>query len=197
MDSEVTSLSTLQFAVGGLVDATTDCVVHLVRATRSGTPGPTLCGIDRFAPTTPGWSIRGGVDAPTMTHTPCGRCVKKAARDYADLPVHGMPRLADAIRAALPAAIERVRRDAVFAIYAQTTKSGRVVFCGPTREEVAVNAPVTNTGRKPIFPDRAAAQRAAADIEAITGNPTASYPCPRSTRRGHHHIGPDHARHRR
>lgn len=47
-----------RFASGGLIGARPiGNTTHLVRATGTGTPGPTLCGIDRFAKDTPGWSI--------------------------------------------------------------------------------------------------------------------------------------------
>src|SRR5450755_1564177 len=59
---EVTGLITLQFAWGGLIGAVpADGLIHLVRSTRRGTPGPTLCDIDRFGPDAPGWSVGGGV----------------------------------------------------------------------------------------------------------------------------------------
>lgn len=71
---------TLQFHVGGLFDSEpVDDMIHLVRsAGRHGTPGPTLCGIDRFAPGTPGWSVGGGVTGPDRTHRPCPECVEAA-----------------------------------------------------------------------------------------------------------------------
>lgn len=89
-DSEVTHLTTLQFAWGGLADSTpADDLIHLVSQTHKGN-GPVLCGIDRFAPGAPGWSIGGGVDGPGMVHTPCSGCVAVARRDFPDLPIVGM-----------------------------------------------------------------------------------------------------------
>lgn len=81
-EQAVTALCTLQFAAGGLFDPrpVDGYAVHLVRSTGSGTPGPTLCGIDRFAQDTPGWSVGGGVTGPGITHTPCPRCAQ-VARD--------------------------------------------------------------------------------------------------------------------
>lgn len=76
------ALTTLQFSV----DRNT---VHLVRSTRTGTPGPTLCGIDRFAPLAPGWSVGGGVTGPDITHTPCPGCAEAARAEFAGLPVSG------------------------------------------------------------------------------------------------------------
>jgi hypothetical protein len=44
-----------QLSWGGLFDGRpADSVLHLVRQIRTGTPGPTLCGIDRFNPSGPG-----------------------------------------------------------------------------------------------------------------------------------------------
>lgn len=102
MTEPIVALSTLQFTHGGLLDATrTDNLVHLVRAHRTGTPGPTLCGIDRFAPTTPGWSVGGGVDGPGMVHTPCPGCVTVARDQFPGLPIAGMKPVAEPVAAAL------------------------------------------------------------------------------------------------
>lgn len=102
--SKVVALATLQFAVGGLCDSTpTDYLIHLVRSTDRGTPGPTLCDIDRFATDAPGWSVRGGVDGPGMAHTPCAGCVEVARRDFPGLPVNGMRALSAPMTEALGA----------------------------------------------------------------------------------------------
>lgn len=62
--------------------------IHLVRATRSGTPGPTLCGIERFGPgSLGGWDLGGGSTGPGYTHTPCPGCGTVADNDYPDLPI--------------------------------------------------------------------------------------------------------------
>jgi hypothetical protein len=79
-------LSTLQFgreADGGYV-------VHLVRFTRRGTPGPTLCGIDRFAKDAPGWSVGGGTSGPAIVHTPCPGCAGTAREEFPGLKVTGL-----------------------------------------------------------------------------------------------------------
>jgi len=71
-DATVVELVTLQFAWGGLFDSRpADSLIHLVRGTDHGTPGPTLCGIDRFAEDAPGWSVGGGVYDPGIDVTPC------------------------------------------------------------------------------------------------------------------------------
>lgn len=90
-DDTIRSLVTLQFASGGLVGAkpVDGWAVHLVRRAHRGTPGPTLCGIDRFAPGSAGWSVGGGVTGPGIKHTPCAGCVEVAARDFPGLPVSG------------------------------------------------------------------------------------------------------------
>jgi hypothetical protein len=85
----ITSLATLQFAWGGLLDSEpTDFLVHLLRRDdRGGTPGPTLCDIDRFDPVGPGWSVGGGVSGPGIELSACERCVAVAHRDYPGLTV--------------------------------------------------------------------------------------------------------------
>jgi len=57
--------------------------IHLVRRTRRGTPGPPLCGLDRFHPDSPGWSVGGGISGDYM---PCPECAAAAE----PLPVDGM-----------------------------------------------------------------------------------------------------------
>lgn len=91
-DGEVTSLSTLQFAWGGLFDArpADGGLVHLVRCTSTGTPGPTLCGINRFAKDGPGWSVGGGISGPDIPQVPCQGCVAHARAHYSDRPVSGL-----------------------------------------------------------------------------------------------------------
>lgn len=81
-DHQITALHTLQF----LRDAKT---VHLVRQKHDGTtPGPTLCGIDRFAPLGPGWALT-GVSEPDDIRTPCPGCTETARREFPGLPVSG------------------------------------------------------------------------------------------------------------
>lgn len=70
-DEIVVGYTTLQFHVGGLLGEPTDRRVHLVRRTERGTPGPTLCGIDRFAKDSAGWSVGGGYSSVTE---PCPGC---------------------------------------------------------------------------------------------------------------------------
>lgn len=105
VEHPTTHLATLQFANGGLVGAVpTDYLVHLIRGVAGGgTPGPTLCGIDRFADNAPGWSVGGGVYGPGMTHTACPGCVAAAKRDFPGLPVVGLSVLSSAIVAAIRA----------------------------------------------------------------------------------------------
>ena len=98
----VVALETLQFASGGLIDPkpVDGYRVHLVRRTRVGTPGSTLCRIDRFAKGGAGWSVGGGVTGPNIKHDPCGGCVAVAADEYAGLPIVGSVGAAE-IRAAI------------------------------------------------------------------------------------------------
>lgn len=89
---EVVALATLQLSWGGLFDSRShDDIMHLVRMTpTSGTPGATLCGIDRFAKGGPGFSVGGGVSRPGgEPWPPCTGCVGVADRDYPGLPVWG------------------------------------------------------------------------------------------------------------
>lgn len=106
-DPTVRCLVTLQFS-----KQFDDYAVHLVRVTNRGTPGPTLCGIDRFprdannVPTGPGWSVGGGVSGRGIEHKPCGGCVDTARREFPGLPVSG-PTGAREIAAELGVAVKR------------------------------------------------------------------------------------------
>lgn len=91
-EAEVTGLVTLQFAWGGLIGAKpaeSPSLIHLVRSARRGSPGPTLCGIDRFGGDVPGWSLGGGVTGPGYEHVPCPGCAAAARKQFPGLPVHG------------------------------------------------------------------------------------------------------------
>jgi hypothetical protein len=107
-DDTPNALVTCQMAWGGLFDAKPVGNVHLVRSAPCGTPGPTLCGVDRFGQNAPGWSIGGGVDGPGMVHTPCTDCARVAREDFPGLPVHGMAALVAPLVAAINA--ERATR---------------------------------------------------------------------------------------
>ncbi|QGJ88944.1 hypothetical protein PBI_TEAMOCIL_93 [Microbacterium phage Teamocil] len=86
---QIVALATLQFSVGGLFDSEpVGHDIHLIRMARNaGTPGPTLCGIDRFAPDAPGWGVGGGVSDPEARA--CAGCVEVATTEYPGLPVWG------------------------------------------------------------------------------------------------------------
>jgi hypothetical protein len=88
---QVTALRTLQFHAGGLLDSepVDDYAVHLVRQAAAGTPGPTLCGIDRFAEGSAGWSVGGGISGPGIVHKPCPGCAQAARARFPGLPVTG------------------------------------------------------------------------------------------------------------
>lgn len=86
---DTVALATLQFHWGGVFDfdGALD-PIHLVRRCRNhGTPGPTLCGIDRFDRKGPGWSVSGGIEG---AHTACADCVAAASTEYPGLPIDGM-----------------------------------------------------------------------------------------------------------
>jgi hypothetical protein len=82
----VTGLVTLQFGPRTY----DDYLVHLVRETNHGTPGPTLCGIERFEHGGPGWSVGGGSTGGGIPHNPCRGCAAAARRDFRDLPIRGL-----------------------------------------------------------------------------------------------------------
>lgn len=91
-DQTVDSLITLQMSWGGLFDGrpADGYQVHLARHVRSGgTPGPTLCDIDRFAKDAPGWSVGGGLFGPGIVHKPCPGCAEAAREQFPGLPVRG------------------------------------------------------------------------------------------------------------
>jgi hypothetical protein len=89
-DPTVRALTSLQFHSGGLFDSTpVDSLIHLVRSTNSGTPGPTLCRIDRFAKGSAGWSVGGGVSGGNIALKPCDGCAEEARNEFPGLPVAG------------------------------------------------------------------------------------------------------------
>ncbi len=92
-DDEIVSLATLQFGSGGLFDAkpVDDYKVHLVREKAcGGTPGPTLCGIQRFHPEGAGWSVRGGITPRGHAFTPCDGCAEVRAARFPTFEIHGL-----------------------------------------------------------------------------------------------------------
>lgn len=91
-DRTVVGLVTLQMGASGIFDkpTATEYEVHLVRVLPAGgTPGPTLCDVDRFAVDSPGWSLGGGTTSPRIVHKPCPGCSETARRQYPNLPVSG------------------------------------------------------------------------------------------------------------
>jgi hypothetical protein len=88
----VIGLMTLQFLNGGLFDSkpVDDYTVHLVTATTKGTPGPTLCRLDRFHPQSAGWSVGGGISGPGIVHKPCPGCSEVARTRFPGLEVTGL-----------------------------------------------------------------------------------------------------------
>jgi hypothetical protein len=81
----ITGLATLQFAIGGLFDA--EPVGHEIHLVRSSPRRGTLCGLDQFAPESPGWSVGGGVSDDQAI--PCPRCVEVRDAEFRYLPVRG------------------------------------------------------------------------------------------------------------
>lgn len=105
-DPTVRALSTLQFSWGGLFNSkpADNYAVHLVRRTNRGTPGPSLCGIDRMDPKGPGFSVGGGISGKGVVHRPCSGCVATATTEFPGLPVTGSIGAAE-IREALEQAL--------------------------------------------------------------------------------------------
>jgi hypothetical protein len=67
-------------------------VIHLVRVRGrapgrlGGTPGPTMCGVDRHGPDV-GFVMGGGTVGPDMRIRACYQCVHQAKREFPGLPV--------------------------------------------------------------------------------------------------------------
>ncbi|QOP64954.1 hypothetical protein SEA_BRYNNIE_56 [Arthrobacter phage Brynnie] len=89
MKNRVVALATLQFSRGGLFDGRpVGPEIHLVRmVANGGTPGPTLCGLDRFAKDAPGWSVGGGITGAGIEVRPCPGCEGVAFQLYDAAPV--------------------------------------------------------------------------------------------------------------
>lgn len=81
----MTKLATLQFAVGGLFDA--EPVGHEIHLVRDSPRRLTLCGLDQFAPESPGWSVGGGVSDDRAV--PCPGCVEVRGAQFPGSPVEG------------------------------------------------------------------------------------------------------------
>lgn len=87
------TLTTLQFAWGGLLDSKAVGDIHLVAPSERGGYGPILCGIDRFAEDSPGFSIGGGLSGPggdVTCFSPCTGCSELARSEYPEHGIHGM-----------------------------------------------------------------------------------------------------------
>lgn len=61
-------------------------MIHLVRSRPGGTPGHTLCDIDRFGPGV-SFDMGGGYTWQGVKFTACYMCVRSAKRDFPGLPV--------------------------------------------------------------------------------------------------------------
>jgi len=107
LNADIDGLITLQFGGQRVSDRhpLSRLTVHAVRSRRSrpglagGTPGPTLCDIDRFFPDGPGWSVGGGVMGPGMKFHACYLCGQVARRDFPGLAISGSLQLAQAFAA--------------------------------------------------------------------------------------------------
>jgi hypothetical protein len=84
-------------------------------------------------------------------------------------------------------------RGEVLLRHARLAKSGRPVFCTPSRAELAGAVEPrqgAGTNGKVIYPTREAAEAAARELEDLGGHRLRSYKCNRS-RSGHFHLTTD------
>lgn len=84
-------------------------------------------------------------------------------------------------------------RSEVLHRYARLTKSGRPVFCTPSRAEIAglvLPRQTRGTDGKVIYPTRDAAEAAARELELLGARMLRAYRCGRS-RSGHYHLTTD------
>lgn len=105
LNADITGLITLQFA-GGQHAVFTRPWIHAVRSRAAipgvrlpGTPGPTLCGIERFADDTPGWALGGGLIDDRTEYFGCYLCGRVARNEFPGRAIHGSRRLAEAFSA--------------------------------------------------------------------------------------------------
>ncbi len=95
--------------------------------------------------------------------------------------------------ASAPVVPPRVRdeaRSAVLHRHARLTRSGRPVFCTPSRDELAGVVALRQgrgTDGKAIYPTREAAEAAARELEGLGSRSLRPYLCDRS-RHGHYHL---------
>ncbi|MBC3192954.1 hypothetical protein H7X46_17995 [Pseudonocardia sp. C8] len=92
-------------------------------------------------------------------------------------------------------------RGRVLARYARLMRSGRPEVCRPGRREIEERerlgaGGLAGSDGKVIYPDRAAAECAARELEALGGRPQRAYLCRRS-KRGHFHLTTDQVAERR
>jgi hypothetical protein len=105
LNANVTALATLQFGGTRATGPLSETWIHAVRSKGrrpgliGGTPGPTLCDIERFAPDTPGWSIGGGSYSPAKTYRGCYLCGKVARDQFPGVPISGARWAAEAFAA--------------------------------------------------------------------------------------------------
>ena len=103
LNAGLAGLVTLQFHGAGRPAPLTDSWIHAVRRrpaskrfTQDDTPGPTLCGIDRFGPNTPTWTVGGGIYEHGAAYRGCYLCGKVARREFPGLAITGTRPLATA-----------------------------------------------------------------------------------------------------
>jgi hypothetical protein len=96
LNGGVTGLVTLQFSGGKRRSGPlSETWIHAIRSRRpaigrlGGTPGPTLCGFERFAPDSPGWSVGGGSYSPDVQYTGCYLCGCAAHDEFPGLSISG------------------------------------------------------------------------------------------------------------
>jgi len=92
-----------------------------------------------------------------------------------------------------PSFVRDLARSEVLHRHARLTRSGRPIFCAPSRAELR-GAVIPRQGRgtdgKVIYPTREAAEAAARELEELGARPLRPYLCGRS-RNGHFHLTTD------
>lgn len=122
--------------------------------------------------------------APTPFDVPAQRTASRAAR-----------RAAPTVDAAPvdPALVRDAARSEVLHRHARLTRSGRPVFCTPSRDEIAGVVSLRQsrgTDGKVIYSTREAAEAAGRELEELGTRALRSYRCGRS-RSGHYHLTTD------
>ena len=128
-------------------------------------------------------------DVPALRTAP--RAVRRATSTVDAAPIDPAP--------IDPALVRDAARSEVLHRHARLTRSGRPVFCTPSRDEIAGVMSLRQsrgTDGKVIYSTREAAEAAARELEELGTRALRSYRCGRS-RSGHYHLTTDATPHAR